>query len=236
LLYDLALAELGSNVLLSSNVTAIRRKWDCVEVLVSTPDGPTLITASKLVIAIPPLLDNLSPFLDLNAEEVLLFSQFFNDYYWDGVILNSGIPDNTTIVNVDPTAAYGLPPEPGIYAFEASGYPGLHEVWYSTNSSMTDEAVQADILTTLAKLVEAFDYPPVNGTPEFVGFNAHNPFELQVSVDAIKEGFYTDLLGLQGKRNTFYTGAAWESQNSAAIWNYTEAHVLPQILASLRYF
>lgn len=173
LLYNRALAELGSGVLLSSNVTSIRRKQKGVEVTVSTPSGKTVIKASKLVIAIPPLLANLEPFLDLCDDESDLFGRFFYDYYWDAILKDSGIPDNTTVINVDPTAPYGIPPtNPGIYTFGSTGFPGLHTVYYSSEFYISDAAVQADILQTTAKLVKSLGYPSVNGTPEFVGFNS----------------------------------------------------------------
>ncbi|KAF4625256.1 hypothetical protein G7Y89_g12912 [Cudoniella acicularis] len=79
-LYDSALAKLGSNALLSSNVTQIHRSKDGVLLTVSTPSGQKLIKASKLLVAIPPKLSNLG-FLDLDNEERSLFSQFNNSYY-----------------------------------------------------------------------------------------------------------------------------------------------------------
>lgn len=52
--------------------------------------------------------------------------------------------------------------------------------------------------------------------------------------EAIRDGFYVILLALQGKRNTFYTGATWETQDSGMIWNFTEQYVLPKLLESLQ--
>lgn len=230
-LYNNALVELGSDALLSSNVTKITRGGDCVEVVVSTPDGQVLVMASKLLITIPPKLSNLG-FLDLDHNERNIFGQFNNSYYWDAVVKNAGILGNTSIDDVDPAAPYGIPPMPGIYGFgSVAALPELHTVYYSSPYALSDDEVKADILATNARLVKSLGYPSINGTPEFVGFNAHNPFELTVSVEAIKDGFYGRLESLQGRRNTWWTGATWQAQDSSVIWNFTENVVLPEIVA-----
>jgi hypothetical protein len=46
----------------------------------------------------------------------------------------------------------------------------------------------------------------------------------------IEAGFYTKLYALQGQRSTFYTGAAWNAQDSSMLWVFTEA-LLPAIAA-----
>ncbi|KAL9086090.1 MAG: hypothetical protein Q9165_007302 [Trypethelium subeluteriae] len=232
-LYDKALAELGPNALISSNVTKIVRSKTGVEVTVSTPSGIQKIQASKLVIAIQPKLSSLIPFLDLDEQEQSLFGQFNNSYYWNSVILNSGIPDNVSLSNVNPSNPYGIPSTPSIYDVNAESVAGTHAAWYSSPYHLSDEEVKADILSTLGRIRTAQGYPSTNGTPEFAAFNSHSPFELTVSVDAIKNGFYQQLSGLQGKRNTWWTGATWQgAHDSSVIWNYTEHHVLPQITGS----
>jgi len=96
---------------------------------------------------------------------------------------------------------------------------------------MTDDEVKADILATNARLVERLGYPALNATPKFVGFNAHNPFELTVSTQAISDGFYGRLEALQGRRQTWWTGAAWQAQDSSSLWSFTEDTVLPKLVA-----
>ncbi|KAL9063280.1 MAG: hypothetical protein Q9157_008323 [Trypethelium eluteriae] len=232
-LYNKALAELGSNALISSNVTKITRSDTGVQVTVSTPSGIQQIQASKLVIAIQPKLSSLSPFLDLDDQEQSLFGQFNNSYYWDSVILNSGIPDNVSLSNVNPSNPYGIPSMPGIYSISAEPVEGTNALWYSSPNNISDEEVKADILATLGRIKTGQGYPSSSGTTEFATFNSHAPFELTVSVDAIKNGFYQQLASLQGKRNTWWTGATWQgAHDSSVIWNYTEYEVLPKITGS----
>ncbi|KAK5132834.1 hypothetical protein LTR08_008549 [Meristemomyces frigidus] len=227
-IYDSALAKLGSDALICSNVTKIIRGSDGVEVHVSTPTGTRLIKASKLLVTIPPKLSNLG-FLDLDFQERSLFGQFNNSYYWDAVLKNSGIPDNTSFSNVDPAAPYAIPPMPGVYSYGATGFQGLHSVYYSSPHAMSDGEVKAEILDANARLVQSLGYPQMQ--PSFVGFNAHNPFLLTVSADDIKNGFYTKLEGLQGQKSTWWTGATWQTQDSSAIWAFTEDLILPKLAA-----
>ncbi|CZR55674.1 related to amine oxidase, flavin-containing superfamily [Phialocephala subalpina] len=228
-LYNKALAKLGTNALISSNVTHVARDEDGVNVFVSSPVGRKLVHCSKLLIAIPPTIDNLK-FLDLHLEEEALFGQFNHSYYWDGVIRNSGIPDSVSLQNVDLAAPYAIPPMPGIYAISSAGLPNLATVYHTSPYTLSDEEVKAEILATTARLVKSLGYPQANGTMELVGFNNHAPFELTVSTDSVRNGFYTKMNELQGKRNTFWTGAAWQAQDSSQIWNWTEHTLLPQLL------
>jgi hypothetical protein len=228
-LYDNALAALGYSALVSSNVTQVIRSDDGVEVSVSTPSGTKLIKASKLLIAIQPKLDSLR-FMDFNMEERSLFRQFNNTYYWDALIRNPGLPSGACINNANTAAALALPDMPGMYSICKSVIPEVYSVYYTSPYSLSEDFVKNDILKTTAKLVKAFGFPAVKGTPEFVGFNDHKPFELTVSTDAIASGFYDKLNALQGKRNTWYTGATWQAHDSSLIWNWTEYTLLPKML------
>ncbi|KAL4759007.1 uncharacterized protein BDW70DRAFT_169787 [Aspergillus foveolatus] len=60
---------------------------------------------------------------------------------------------------------------------------------------------------------------------QIVAFRPHVPYALYVSSEEIADGFYRDLYGLQGYRNTFYTGAAFHTHDSAEMWKFTEKFV-----------
>ena len=51
-----------------------------------------------------------------------------------------------------------------------------------------------------------------------------------VPADDIANGFYKALNSLQGRNGTFYTGAAFQTNDSSLIWSFTES-LLPKILA-----
>ena len=97
---------------------------------------------------------------------------------------------------------------------------------------MSDQTVKANILETLTRWKVAMGSPSKT-EPRIVQFKSHAPYMLTVSTEAIRDGFYDRLNALQGQHNTFWTGAAWQTQDSTALWNFTEYEILPKIMGSL---
>ena len=235
-LYDNALARLGNgiNAFVHSTVTQVVRGTNGVQVNVVTPFGHKTIQASKLIIAIPPKLSVLEPFLDLSQRERSLFRQFNNSYLYASIVANSGIPVDASLANVDLAAPLGIPPGPNIFLTEPSGINGNHIVLYGSPWQLSDDEVRADIVSTLNRWKMASNQSVVaSEKPQIVAFSNHSPYFLTVPVDSIRGGFYTEVDSLQGQCNTFYTGAAWETSDSTSIWNFTETRILPKIVASL---
>ncbi|KAK0622463.1 hypothetical protein B0T14DRAFT_513906 [Immersiella caudata] len=232
--YDKALTYLGAgtNAFTNSRILLIDRSGPRVLVAILTPSGPKLISAKKLLIAIQPKNSSLQEIgLDLTLEESSLTSQFNNSYYWDIVIKNSGIPSNISVTNLDVNAPLGIPTLPGVYGFAPAPLPGYTLAYYSSPAFKSDAQVKADTLAMVKKFVRVNGYPA--GAPQIVGFNSHAPFWLTVPPAKIAEGFYAQLNGLQGKRNTFWTGATFVAHDSSAIWRWSEATLLPAVKASL---
>ena len=198
-----------------------------VKIVVSTPSGLKLIKAKKVVLAIPPTLQNLAN-CDLDSAERSLFKQFATTGYYTGLLRNSGIPDNISVVNTGANTLYNLPVLPGIYSIDPTGVPGLHMFQYGSDTPLPVENVKEDILASIKRLRTAGTIATT--TPEFAVFSAHTPFEFTVSAKAIKNGFYDKLNHIQSYRNTFYTGATFDNQDSSLLWQFTEAF-LPLIVA-----
>jgi hypothetical protein len=214
-------------LLLSSRVVAIERSEGNVKIAVSTPSGRKLVIAKRLLITIPPKLDNLAKF-DLDASERSLFGQFSATGYYTCLIRNSSIPDNVVIQNTGADTLYNLPPLPGIYGTDPTGVPGLQKVLYGSPTQISNEQVQNDIIASVQRLRTAGTIQTT--TPEFAVFSSHSPFEFTVSSNAISAGFYNQLNALQGRRQTFYSGAAFHTHDSSLLWQFTEV-LLPQIVA-----
>ena len=230
-LYDRALTYLGADALLRSRVLYTHRSDSGVQLLVLTPRGPKLVRAKKLVIAVPPTLENILP-LDPSPAERTLFGQLVSSAYWTGLLADTGLPAGTIATNGAPDTPYQLPPLPGAYGFYPAPAPGLFNIKYGAAAPLPDGRVKADILAELRRLGTSGTFPSVTAdAARFVDFRRHVPFNLHVSGDAIRDGFYRRVNALQGLRSTYYTGAAWQAQNSALIWNFTENHVLPKLLA-----
>lgn len=230
---DAAQAKLGDdNVFLNSNIQRITRFGEFVEVIFNTPDGEHVIIAEQLVMSIPPKLDSLR-FLDVSRQERSLFQQFTNRYIYTTVLLNTGIPSTQVIQNFNPQAgSFGIPDSPATSVFSPADHiPSAAFAQYASTSYQSDAQIKANILADLARVQKTFNLTSPQGTkPILTDFHSHSPYFLTVSEQAIKGGFYNQLNALQGQHKTWWTGAAFESQDSAAVWMFTENEILPRVL------
>ena len=239
-LYEKAGAALGaSNVFLESTVASICRPANGTDdptlVLINTPSGQKVIRAKKLVVAIPQQIDNLKGF-DLDETESSLFSKFSGNGYYTSIVSNVNLPSNVNFFNTGADTLYNLPPLPGLYSVQPTNIPGAYLALYGSQGILPDEQVKADILATITRLeqqqADNSTAPTSTGDKEFLIFKAHVPFLLEVPSTEIQSGFYARLNSLQGYRNTYYNGAAFQSHNSALIWQYTES-LLPEIVEGI---
>jgi hypothetical protein len=225
-LYEAATAYLGSNALLNTTVVAAERGKGGVELLAVGPDGPVTIRAEKLVITVPPLPHLLAAF-GPDATELGLFSRFRQGNYYTGLVKLPGAPDSTAVQNIGANTQYNLPPLPALYAVTPSSVPGIFDVKFGSDRPLSDVQVRTAILESLNRLQAAGTIPATK--PVFVDYSSHTPYELTVSARDIAGGFYSRLYALQGRRNTYWNGAAFQAHDSSLIWQYTET-LLPQIV------
>ena len=230
-IYVKALAELGSDALLSSTVKAAQRSYNrsSVSLVVDTPSGSKLIRASKLLVSIPPIMDNMASF-GLDAKESNLFSKWHYMGYYTVLLNNTGLPSGYEWINANVSSAtYNIPKLPGASQISATRIPGLFYAWYRSPVFLTQHDVESSTIETIQKLQAAENL--TSTTPTVIEYRSHTPYKLEVSAKAISDGFYQELASLQGYRSTWYTGAALVSHNSGLIWNFTQA-LLPQIVAA----
>jgi hypothetical protein len=227
-LYEKAGAFLGTDVLLGSTVVAADRdRAGAVVLRVETPNGPATIRAGKLLITAPPLPGRLDAF-GLDSRERALFGRFRQGNYYTGLLELQGVSADLTVQNVATDAPYDLPPLPGIYALSPSSVPGLHDVKYGSPVPLADRDVRGRILADIKRLRDRGALP-VTGV-DFRTFSSHSPYELTVSAADIGRGFYRALYALQGRRRTFWHGAAFQAHDSALLWEFTET-LLPRLAA-----
>ncbi|KAF2204083.1 putative FAD dependent oxidoreductase [Delitschia confertaspora ATCC 74209] len=227
-IYVRAATSLGKDVLLSSTIVAAKRPSNDddsgIYLVVKTPSGFKLIKAKKLLISIPPLLDNMRPF-GLDNTETSLFSQWSYTDYYTMLVKNTGLPSGFQFANANSAAeTFHIPQLPAPYQITETRIPGLFYVWYGSPNRLTEAQVKSDVTTVIGRLT--------NGTenkPEFVEFRSHTPFKLVVSKENILGGFYDRLESLQGHRDTWYTGAAFSVHQVGILWNFTQT-VVQQIV------
>lgn len=230
LLYEAATKELDDSVFLNSAITSVERDNDSSKITVNftTPCGTKTFVTSKLVLAIPPKVENLK-WLDLDTTEQSLFSQFENKGYYTALLSGTGLSNTTLEVNMDPSQPLSLPTLPGIYNIVPSGINDLLQVKYGADSSYDPELVKADILSDIKKL-RALYGKQGESEAEIVFFSAHDPFLLTVSSEAIAGGFYKKLGDLQGYKGTWWTGATFHTHQSSFLWQFSES-LVERILA-----
>lgn len=235
-LYDAALKDLGSSVLLNTTILTVHRSSTTagVTLLVSQCGGmPQTIRAKKLLVAIQPTLQNVM-FFDLSMNERGLFSKFSAIGYFTGV---ASVPDwdSRSLTNLGALTPFNQPIIPGTFGFRPTRTPYEFEfgVGFDTDqaSDQDGEAVVRQELATLAR-VSAVPADAAD-TVTFPATSFHKPFDVRVGAADLKDGFYAKLLAIQGSRNTYWTGAAWTGQNSALVWNFNEGTIIPALKRDL---
>jgi hypothetical protein len=222
-LYSAAQSYLGSKVLLNATVSSITR-GAVIKTLVNTPQGAVQIQSAKLLWAAPPTIPNLKP-VDLDPLEKSTFAKLSPKEYSTGIVSISGLPAGLSLNNAAANTAYNLPPLPGLYSLQATT-PGLYLALFGADQPLDDAQIRQSITNSVNQLAKAGTYPAqFNG---FDIFSNHAPFQLGVSSDQIAGGYYKVLNSLQGRNNTFYNSAAFQTNDSSLIWQFTEG-LLPQI-------
>ncbi|KAI0142767.1 hypothetical protein GGR57DRAFT_377613 [Xylariaceae sp. FL1272] len=243
-IYGSAAEVLGDDVLYGSTVLSTDRDKADHEgyhsIVVTRGTNNIVIRAKKIIVAIPPLTGNdfLGP-LDLDDKESEIFGKFKHFNYWTAGIKEPAIPAGLNIQNVSPgnlTTPYSYPDLPAAYFLRVTTAPENYIMTYGTPAGVekTNGQVKHEMLATLKRLRDSGYYGNIDGREGFriVAFDNHSPYELNVDAEDIRNGFYHDLYALQGRRNTWYSGAAWVSHDSSAVWNYT-AQIVQDVVKAL---
>ncbi|KAL8792807.1 MAG: hypothetical protein Q9195_004620 [Heterodermia aff. obscurata] len=226
-LYDKFTTELGKDGFLNSRVVATDRSQPGhVKLIIKTPNGPKLFRAKKLVLTIPPVLNNLYGF-DLDQNEISIFKEFKYKSYYAAVLNNSGVPDTLSLGNVGASTPFNLPVLPAAYGISPSRVPGLKAIQIGANDGqyLTEQQALDVVTAEIKRLQAAGTIPkatPGQPAPSFSVFSSHTPFELYLEAKDVAAGLYNRQFELQGKKNTWWTGAAFSTHDSSEIWEYTE--------------
>ncbi len=225
-LYDAASVELGADVLYQSEICHVER-GNGVCLRVRSAGAERTIRAARLLFTAPPVLPSFAGF-DLDGRERALFASFQRHHYWTAVAQIAGMPPGVSLVNVAPDTPFNLAPLPGIYSIGPNAAPGLFDVKYGSEHFLPDLQVKRRIAADIARV--ASDQVSGLELTGFAIFKNHSPYSVVVAPERIRDGFYSSLQALQGYRQTYYAGAAFQTHSSAAVWAHVE-ELLPALLA-----
>ncbi|KAF2488458.1 FAD/NAD(P)-binding domain-containing protein [Lophium mytilinum] len=237
-IYDLALQELGDDVLLDSHAVGFlqnRRSNNKPSILVHVENSSSheLIMAEALLITAPLTIDNLRG-LYPDPQETSLLGKFVPHYYYTGLVNSTGLPTNAEYNFAATGTEFHIPEVPGLYWLRSTNITGVFDFKYGHNTTdISRQAIQDDISAKVHAMHTSGDFNTTGDyNPQIIAFASHSPFGMQVSADDIKDGFYQQLYAEQGQRNTYFTGAAVAGHDSGELWDFTEA-VVSKIAAAL---
>ncbi|EAQ86336.1 hypothetical protein CHGG_07589 [Chaetomium globosum CBS 148.51] len=244
-LYDLfeSVAEfLGNDVLYSSTVVSTKRYNDRnprkdVVLEVKGPNGKlTCIQAKRLLLAIEPTPENMAPF-DLDASEKAILGKFKYPTVYAGILRHPSLQTLNAYSDRSPEPAsynYTLfPVAPQVGRIDYLG--GTEDLFQFTavgTSEDTPESMKALIAKSIDTMVAAGTLPASEGSVSFNIFANHGHMHAHVSADELRAGFLQKLNSLQGRRSTYYTGAAFSAGFATVLWEYNKV-LLPRVVEGL---
>lgn len=225
-IYIKAADILGSRVMLNSTAQFVKRSSAGVTVVVNTPNGTICIEAGKIVMAVPPFLQNFQGW-DLSSHESDLFSKFLGKDIHIAITRNPTW-NNVSYNGVGPASTLGNPRLPGVISVVPNGF--TDSSYYSYIGSpyrVSVEDAQALFKEQVNALIANGVMPESEN--EIVEWFNHDYYMNYVPEEDIRAGFYTELNNLQGNSSTFYVGAVWAGQDSSYIWRAINV-LLPRLL------
>ncbi|KAF2452038.1 FAD dependent oxidoreductase superfamily [Karstenula rhodostoma CBS 690.94] len=237
-LYERVADLLGGDVQYDSIVVGSSRNETDVEVWVKHRDGiETVIVAKRLLVAFEPSPVALAPF-DLDDEEADVLGKLRFSSVYAGLVQHPSLEGLQSWTNTVPGAVegnfstYPLPAHVGRIAHQPGGGGRLFSFTAVGNEEDGPESIQALIAQSVENMVGVGTVNATNGTTTFPYFANHGLMHSRVSGEELRKGFIARQTALQGRRATWYTGAAFSSGFSTVLWAYNEV-LLPRVIEGL---
>jgi hypothetical protein len=169
-------------------------------------NGPSFhYTCDHLVMAIPPVVNDLISFFDLSIREYELFQNIKTRYYYDGYINVSGplSSGGFTIRNVNASGVFNQPISPAtIDLFRSFPFGPAGLLGYS-DDPMSTTAFTAVVNSELSNIPSSLLTVSV---PANVNRHVYQPYPKVSSINH-SPGYFTRLKNLQGWLHTYWVGA-----------------------------
>lgn len=237
-LYDAVGEFLGDKVYYNTQAISSVRSDAGVAVTVQDVNTgkQTIIQARNLVLGIAPDPSKFSTF-DLDDTELGVFSKF--QYTREHVFIVS-CPSlqqsNTSLANLPYTANDNTAMHYPDYNFtgtisRVSPNSTLFHTSVVGDKFLDPDSAKAKLQSDIQTLIGAHDLPDSSsqGQLQYEFVSDHGYMHARVTADDYKAGFIQDLMALQGRRSTWYTGSAFSANWQTMLWEYNEI-LVPKIL------
>lgn len=239
-LYENVAKFLGGDVLYSSTVISAERRNGNKGVLlhVQGPDGKvTCVGAKRLLLAIEPDAENIAPFAD--KDESAILGKFKFPTVYAAVIQHPSLEPNHAYASREsgPLSllykAFPVAPQFGRIDYIA-GTEDLFSVTAVGAEEDTPESIKGLLDRTIDDMIKSGVLPASASSSDitYKAFADHGHMHAHVTADELRAGFMQKLNSLQGRRNTFYTGAAFSAGFSTVLWEYNKV-LLPKLVKGL---
>lgn len=235
-LYERIAELLGGDVFYSSTAASATRDDSGVSVIVrGAGNVMTEIQAKRLLIAIEPTAENMKPF-SLDDAEIEVFDRFGFFTVYAGVLRHPSLEPGTSYSNVVPgtTANYTVfpsPPQLGRMDY-LGGTKDLFEFTAVGTAKDTPGSMKALMRDAIDKLITTGVAKNTSGELSFPAFADHGKMHPWFSAKDIRGGAIQRLVALQGRKSTWYTGAAFGSPFTTTIWAYND-ELLPKLIKEI---
>ncbi|KAL2152170.1 hypothetical protein VTH82DRAFT_5354 [Thermothelomyces myriococcoides] len=244
-LYESVANFLGDDVLYSSTVVSSTRNGDRnakkgVSLTVRGSGGKlTCVEAKRLLISIEPTLANMAPF-DLDPSELMILSKFEYTTVYAGILRHPSLQISNAYTGRTTGPASlnytDFPVAPQVGRIEYLGdTEDLFQFTVVGTAHDNTKSMQALLSKSIDRMIAAGILPAAprgSGRIDYAIFADHGPMHSRVSAAQLRAGFIQQLYSLQGRRNTFYTGAAFSSGFSTVLWEFNKV-LLPKVVEGL---
>jgi hypothetical protein len=226
-IYDGIAAYLGAgNVALSTTVTDVHRKDNGKVQLRGTntvTNVPFYYICGDVVVAFPQTTDNLAAW-DLDTTEQALFSNIDTRFYWWGTadVTGSAVAGafNMNMANLiaDP---YLNAPYPSMILLNRESDDQRPAGWYACSGIQKLNTTQITPIVTqdfeILKSLHLLDSYNITSTHR----HTYQPFVTNVTALATSPTFYAQVANIQGRRHTYWVGAAISYAATYMVWEDT---------------
>lgn len=230
---------LGQDVLYCSTVVSCERGDDDtgVTVAVEAANGNRKrIKAQRLLLAIEPSAENLSPF-DLDASESAVFSKFRSSRVYVGAVRSPSLVVNQSLTNMpaaaEPSNWTMLPLPPFNSRLDYFGQSSdLFRFLMVGDAGLDADGARDLVADGFNNMVESGVLAASEEPLQFAAFEDHGPMHMRVHIDEIEAGFIQAQYALQAHRATWWAGAAFSAQFTTILWAFNDL-LLPAMVQEM---